>query len=188
MTAFNFYLIDVVSRWRSPFADGGLGNDYGKVVNYLRNYFQSVLDKTPGQFDSVNVSWGPDNWIAPLLPTDVLVYVVPDVNKSVVVANGGNVDRAKSITNVLGLTDLNTSICEVYFDRMFQGSPKELAGAAFHESAHLKSQMGDEMHGVQDGFLRAGPDYNGIPTKANVNFMSAVIGRTVRQTNKRMPN
>jgi len=187
-SALNFYLMDVVSRWRSPFSDGGLGDDYGKVVNYLRNYLQSVIEKTSGQFDSANVYWGPDNWFPPLLNTDILVYVVPDVNKSVIAANGGNVDIPKANTNVLGMTDLNTNICEVYFDRTFQGSAKELAGAAFHEAAHLKSQMGNEMHGPQDGFLKAAPDYNGIPSKSKITFMSPRIGKQVKQIARKLPN
>lgn len=177
-TIFTMHLKDIVSKDRPFFNDNGIGPAAGRVVNLLRTYFEAVI-KINKAFSSVDVRWSPDNHTPALLDTDVIVYVVPDTHKSVIAANGGSAARAVADTNILGLTDLNSKICEVYFDRMFQGSPKELAGAAYHEVAHIKSNMDDRLHNGQDGFLRGSPDYNGSPSTKNTTFMATHLGRRV---------
>src|SRR5262249_22601488 len=130
---FNFYLIDVVSLYRKFFDENGFGSHHpGKVCNLIKGYMQSVIDKVPKQFSSVDVAYCLFSCCPAVLPTDVVVYIVPDPKRSVIKANGGNVDMAINDPNLLGLTDLNLQICEVYFDRAFQGSPKEVAGASYH--------------------------------------------------------
>src|SRR5687768_17796287 len=98
-----------------------------------------------------------ENTTPTLVETDVVVYMVKSVNKSVIAKNGGDVSLASGDTNTLGLTDLTLKICEVYFDRMYEGSPKELAGACYHELAHIKSNMDNSMHKDQNGFLKGSP-------------------------------
>jgi hypothetical protein len=177
-TPFTIHLKDIVSKDRSFFAANGVGNAAGKVVNLLKSYLQPVIEKNKA-FSSVDVRWSPDNWAPAMLDTDVIIYVVPDVHKSKIAANGGTAAIAVANPNILGLTDLNSKICEVYFDRMFQGSAKELAGAAYHEAAHIKSNMDDSLHRGQDAFLRSGPDYNGSPSAKNTVFMATHLGRKV---------
>ena len=149
---------------------------------------QPVIDKVPKQFSSVEVAYCPDTWFPALLPTDVVVYIVPDPKRSVIQANGGTVDMALNDENLLGLTDLNLQICEVYFDRAFQWSPKEVAGAAYHEAAHLKSNLDNAMHSRQSGFLSAKPDYNGSPSANNATFFAQNISRQLRMTKKTLPS
>jgi len=175
---FNIYLKDIVSKNRPFFAPNGTGSAAGKVVNLLKAYLQPVIAKS-STFKSVEVWWGPDTYTPSLLDTDVIVYVVPDVGQSIIAANGGTAAMAVANPNILGLTDLNAKICEVYFDRMFQGSAKELAGAAYHEAAHIKSNIDDKLHNGQDGFLKGAPDYNGNPTIKNTTFFSTHLGRKV---------
>lgn len=175
---FTIHLKDIVSKDRPFFASNGVGNAAGKVVNLLKDYFRPVIEKNKA-FSSVDARWSPDNWTPALLDTDVIIYVVPDVHKSIIAANGGTAAMAAANPTILGLTDLNAKICEVYFDRMFQGSPKELAGAAYHEAAHIKSNMDDSLHRGQDAFLRSGPDYNGSPSAKNTAFMAIHLGKKV---------
>ena len=177
-TPFTLHLKDIVSKDRPFFDSNGIGSAAGRVVNLLTSYLEPVI-LINKNFSSVAVRWSPDSWSPALLDTDVIVYVVPDADKSIIGANGGTAARAISDTNILGLTDLNLKICEVYFDRMFQGSPKELAGAAYHEAAHVKSNMDDLLHNGQDGFLKGSPDYNGSPTKKNTAFMATHFGKKV---------
>jgi hypothetical protein len=177
-TIFTIHLKDIVSEDRPFFSSNGIGPAAGRVVNLLKTYLEPVI-KINKAFSSVDVRWSPDSHSPALLDTDVIVYVVPDAHKSIIAANGGSVARAVADTNILGLTDLNSKICEVYFDRMFQGSPKELAGAAYHEAAHIKSNMDDRLHNGQDGFLNGAPDYNGSPSTKNTTFMATHLGRKV---------
>ncbi len=177
-TAFTMHLKDIVSKDRPFFANNGVGQCAGKVVNLLKTYLESVI-KINKAFSSVDARWSPDSYTPALLDTDVIIYVVPDAHKSIIAANGGSAARAIADTNILGLTDLNSKICEVYFDRMFQGSAKELAGAAYHEAAHIKSNMDDRLHNGQDGFLKGAPDYNGSPSAKNTTFMATHLGTKV---------
>jgi len=171
---FNFYLIDTVSTNRGFFSENGFGSHHpGLVCNLIKTYMQAVIDKVPKKFSSVEA-------------TDVVVYLVPDPKRSVIKANGGSVQMADD-DHVLGLTDLNLQICEVYFDRAFQGSPKEVAGAAYHEAAHLKSNMDNSMHSKQAGFFGASPDYNGSPTATNTSFFQN-ISRQLRQVRRTLPS
>ena len=174
---FTLYLKDIVSSEDRPyFGDNGIGKAAGKAVNYLKTYLGPTIAKSQ-KFSSIEVWWGPDNWAPQLLETDVIVYVVASVGYSRIWKVGGAVDRARANTNILGMTDLNLKICEVYFDRCFQGSPKELAGAAYHEAAHILSNKDDSMHKGQDAFLSDAPDYNGSTSDKNTKFFKSVLGR-----------
>ncbi|MGH9947710.1 MAG: hypothetical protein ACRD6X_10950 [Pyrinomonadaceae bacterium] len=177
MAAFNFYLKDIMSENRPYFSENGFGSFAGKAVNLLKTYLQPVIEKSG--FDSVNVLTCPDNWTPAMQDTDVIVYVLRDVGESVIAANGGTAAMAVADTNLLGLTDLNSKICEIYFDRMYAGNPKLVAGAAYHEAAHVKSNMDNAMHKNQDGFLKAAPDYYGSPSTKNTAFFKSHLARKV---------
>lgn len=179
MGVFYVHLKDIVSNEDRPyFNNNGIGTVAGKVVNLLESYFKPAVEKSK-LFDSVAVRWSPDNYAPVLSVTDVIVYVVPDIHKSVIAANGGTIAIAEANTNILGLTDLNARICEVYFDRTYQYSAKELAGAAYHEIAHIKADLDDFLHNGQNGFLGAAPDYNGSPSTKNTDTMANHLGRQV---------
>jgi hypothetical protein len=116
-----------------------------------------------------------------MLDTDVAVYLVPDVKYSVIEANGGDASMAVANPNLLGLTATVLNICEIYYDRETYRNPQIVAGAALHEVAHVKSQMGDGMHAGKDGFLTASPSYLGSPSANNLAFLAGVIGNKVKQ-------
>jgi hypothetical protein len=176
----NFYLIDTITQWgRHTGAD--VWKFWGKVVFHLRTYMGEVTAKVPKAVTSVEIWWCPEYWNPSPQGVDIVIYVVTDVNKSVIKHNGGDVTIATGDTNILGLTDLNLNICEVYFDRVFQGSTKEVAGAAYHEAAHVKSRLDNAMHTGRDGFLGAKPDYNGNPTTKNTDFVAKNITKTISQ-------
>lgn len=157
---------------------GGSQDSIEKAVTLLKSYLPAVIAKqtTFGGSDAVFVS---ETTSPSILDTDVIVYVVSRIGKSVISAKGGDVSMAEADGNVLGLTDLNLKICEVYYDRLYEGSPKELAGACFHEMAHIKSNMDNDMHKDQNGFLKASPDYYGTPTDSNNSFVAKHLGRKV---------
>jgi hypothetical protein len=157
---------------------GGSQESGQKAVTLLKTYLSSVIAKQKG-FDGSDAVLVDENTSPSLLDTDVVVYVVRNVSKSVISAKGGNVSIAENNGNMLGLTHLNMKICEVYFDRLYEGSPKEFAGACYHEAAHIKSNMDNSMHTNQDGFLKASPDYNGNPTDTNATFMANHLSRKV---------
>jgi hypothetical protein len=183
----SFYLIDVVNQYRNVFDSNAPGSRFGATKNRLKTHLDRVIAESTNGFSSGEVWWGPYDWFPPLTTTDIVVYVVPDPKRSVIAANGGNVDLSLSDPQVLGLTDLNLRICEVYFDRAYDGSPSEIAGAAFHEAAHLKSGMGNEMHLVQHGNFAAKPDYNSSPTAENISFMATHITKQVKQMRRKLP-
>lgn len=157
---------------------GGSKDSVDKAILHLKTYIASVIAKGT-TFDSSDVVYVDDSTTPSLGDTDVVVYVVRSLAKSVISAKNGSVAVAEANTNILGLTDLNLKICEVYFDRLYEGSPKELAGACYHEAAHIKSNMDNSMHNNQDGFLKGSPDYNGTPTDSNNTFLNKHIGRKV---------
>lgn len=157
---------------------GGSSESGTKAVNLLKTYLQSVIAKST-TFDSSDAVLVDESTTPTLLETDVVVYVVRNISKSVISAKGGSVSIAENNENTLGLTDLNLKICEVYFDRLYEGSPKEFAGACYHEAAHIKSNMDNSMHTKSDGFLKESPDYNGSPTEKNAEFMATHLGRKV---------
>jgi hypothetical protein len=176
----NFYMIDAITQYgRHSGAD--VWKFWGKVIFHLRNYTQPVAAKVPNSITSIECWWCPEYWNPSPQGVDIVVYVVTDVDKSVIKHNGGDVTVAVTDTNLLGLTDLNLKICEVYFDRAFQGSTKEVAGAAYHEAAHVKSDMDNAMHTGRDGFLGGKPDYNGNPTVKNTDFFAKHIAKTINQ-------
>ncbi|HLA96426.1 MAG TPA: hypothetical protein VK612_11950 [Pyrinomonadaceae bacterium] len=157
---------------------GGSAESAKKAILLLQGYLPALIERNKA-FASADAVLVDDKTTPVLLDTDVVVYVVSRVGKSVISEKGGDVSQAFANGNILGLTDLNLKICEVYFDRMYEGSPKELAGACYHEAAHIKSNMDDKMHDDQNGFLKGGPDYNGTPTDKNNDFLAKHLGRKV---------
>lgn len=157
---------------------GGSKDSVDKAITLLKVYIPAVIAKGT-TFDSADVSYVDDSTTPSLADTDVVVYVVRNISKSVITAKGGSVSIAEANTNILGLTDLGLKICEVYFDRLYEGSSKELAGACYHEAAHIKSNTDNSMHNNQDGFLKGSPDYNGSPSDSNNTFLNKHIGRKV---------
>lgn len=157
---------------------GGTKESAEKAITWLKTYLPPIIAKGK-TFDGSDAVLVGESASPTLLDTDVVVYLVRGISKSVIVAQGGSVAAAEADTNVLGMTDLNKKICEVYFDRMYDGSPKELAGACYHEAAHIKSNQDNAMHKDQNGFLKGSPDYNGTPTDSNTEFMAKHISRKV---------
>jgi hypothetical protein len=157
---------------------GGSRESLEKAITLLKTYLPPIIAKQK-TFDGSDAVLVDDSTSPSLLETDVIVYMVRSISKSVISAKGGDISMAEADGNTLGLTDLNLKICEVYFDRMYDGSPKELAGACYHEAAHIKSNMDNSMHKGQDGFLQGSPDYNGTPTSSNSDFMAKHLGRKV---------
>lgn len=157
---------------------GGSKEDAEKAVTYLKAYLPAVIEKSSA-FTGSDARLVEGDVTPSLLPTDVVVYMVRGLHKSIIEKKGGDVSIAHGDERILGLTDLNLKICEVYYDRMFQGSPKELAGACYHEAAHIKSDMDNKMHENQNGFLTDAPDYNGKPTTSNNEFLAKHLGRKV---------
>jgi len=157
---------------------GGSDDSAQKAVLLLKTYLSSLISKSSG-FSSSEVFLVDDKTSPAMLDTDVVVYVVSRLAKSIISANGGSVALAESNENVLGLTDLNLKICEVYFDRLYDGSPKEFAGACYHEMAHIKANQGNEMHNGKNSFLKASPDYYGSPSDENAEFIAKHLNRKV---------
>lgn len=157
---------------------GGSTESANKAITLLKTYVSAVIAKTT-TFDDSDVLLVESDITPTLGETDAIVYMVKSVGSSVISKQGGSVAAAEADGNTLGLTDLNKKICEVYFDRMYEGSSKELSGAIYHEVAHIKSNMDNTMHKDQDGFLKAAPDYNGSPTDGNTEFMAKHLGRKV---------
>lgn len=157
---------------------GGSRESAEKAVTLLKSYLPPIIEKNPN-FSGSDAILVDETTTPTLADTDVIVYMVRSIAKSVISAKGGNISMAEADGNVLGVTDLNLKICEVYFDRVFDGSPKELAGACYHETAHIKSNQDNAMHKGQNGFLKASPDYNGSPTDSNVAFMAKHLDRKV---------
>ncbi|MGH9947193.1 MAG: hypothetical protein ACRD6X_08350 [Pyrinomonadaceae bacterium] len=157
---------------------GGSKESAEKAITLLKTYLPKVVEKN-ATFDSSDAVLVADDASPTILDTDVIVYLVSRVAKSVIGKKGGSTALAESNGNLLGMTDLNLKICEVYFDRLYEGSPKELSGAVFHEAAHIKSNKDNSMHSGQNGFLKESPDYNGSPTDENNAFLAKHLGTKV---------
>lgn len=157
---------------------GGKRDSLEKAITYLKTYLTDTV-KNHKTFDSANAVLVEDGTTPTLLDTDVIVYMVRNISKSVISAQKGSVALAEANEKVLGLTDVTKKICEVYADRLFQDSAKELAGAIYHEAAHVKANQGNIMHTGKDGFLKDAPDYNGTPTDDNNKFLAGVLATKV---------
>lgn len=157
---------------------GGKRDSLEKAITLLKTYLSSIKDKQT-TFDTFDAVIAEDGATPTLQDTDVIVYLVRNIEKSVIKKQGGTVATAEVNDKILGMTDLNKKICEVYADRLFQDSSKELAGAVYHEMAHVKSNQDNSMHKNKNGFLTDSPDYNGNPTDDNSKFMASVIGKKV---------
>jgi hypothetical protein len=160
---------------------GAKKDSIDKAILHLKPYLEKVIAHN-SNFTGADAVFVEDGNSPALIKTDVIVYLVESINSSVIEKNGGNVAIARSDGNVLGLTDLNKKICEVYYDRLYEGSPKELAGACYHEAAHIKSNQDNAMHTGKDGFLGAKPDYNGSPNDDNNKFLAKHLGRELSMT------
>lgn len=157
---------------------GGSTDSANKAITLLKAYLPEII-KHNSNFTGTDAVLVDENTTPTLVETDVVVYMVKSVNKSVIAKQGGDISLATGDGNILGLTDLNLKICEVYFDRVYEGSSKELAGACYHELAHIKSDKDNSMHEGQNGFLKGSPDYNGSPTEENAKFVAKHLGRKV---------
>ncbi len=159
-------------------SSGGSEDTATKAVALLKTYMAAVTPKQK-TFDNCDAVLVKSDATPTLLDTDVIVYIVRDVYHSAIKKAGGNNDRAISDGNLLGLTDLTTKVCEVYYDRLYNGSEKECSGACYHEAAHILSNMDDTLHKDQDGFLKGKPDYYGSPSEANNTFFAKHLGRKI---------
>ena len=157
---------------------GGKREPLEKAITYLKTYLTDVV-KGHKTFDSANAVLVEDGTTPTILDTDVIVYMVRKLDNSVIKAQKGSVALAEANDKVLGLTDCTKKICEVYADRLFQDSAKELAGAIYHEAAHVKANLGNIMHTGKDGFLKDAPDYNGTPTDDNNKYLAGVLANKV---------
>lgn len=78
---------------------------------------------------------------------DSVVFVVKDLNHSLINKIGGDVTEPTNNARILGLTLIGSAgggVAEVYWDRCINDI--EAADSIFHESAHLKSEQVDAMH------------------------------------------
>jgi hypothetical protein len=157
---------------------GGKRESLEKAVTYLKTYLTDVV-KNHKTFDAANAVLVEDGTTPTILDTDVIVYMVRNLGKSIIAGQKGSVALAEANEKVLGLTDCTKKICEVYADRLFQDSAKELAGAIYHEAAHIKANQGNIMHTGKDGFLKDAPDYNGTPTDDNNKFLAGLLANKV---------
>lgn len=155
---------------------GGKRDSLEKAITLLKTYLKAVVDEQK-TFDSSDAVLVEDGTTPTLQDTDVIVYMVRNIEKSVIKNQGGTVATAEANDKILGMTDLNKKICEVYADRLFQDSPKELSGAIYHEVAHIKSNQDNAMHKGKNGFLTDAPDYNGTPTDDNNKFLAGVLAK-----------
>ena len=121
---------------RSQVGDKDRATVTGKLGSWLMKVAKLVSGAT-----AVEIGWSNGSGRPTLGATDVLIYVVSTPDHSVIVANGGSVAEAKASETVLGLTQVTqgTGLSEVYWDRMQFW--QELAGSAFHEACHNKSQQ-----------------------------------------------
>ncbi|MBX3243464.1 MAG: hypothetical protein KF685_03220 [Acidobacteria bacterium] len=158
---------------------GGSLDSAQKAVTLLKTYLPSIIAKA-SSFSSADAVLVDENASPTLLETDVIVYIVRNTAKSIIVKKGGSIAMAESNGNILGLTDLNLKICEVYYDRIYDGSAKELSGACYHEAAHILSNLDNSLHKGQNGFLKDAPDYYGTPTEENTDFMAKHLGRKIK--------
>ena len=150
-----------------------------KGILLLQGYINKIIEKSTTFTDGKVVLVDSSNSPA-LGKTDVIVYFVDNPENGVIKSQGGNVAMAAG--TILGLTDLNKKICEIYFDRIYTDSSKEFAGACYHEAAHIKSNQDNTMHTGKDGFLKDSPDYNGSPTTKNDEFVAKHLNRDVTMT------
>jgi len=152
-----------------------------KAILLLQGYFNDVVKKSKDFADAKAVLV--DDGTTPTLANkDVIVYVVKNPDKGVIKGQKGDVSIAENNDKILGLTDLNKKICEIYFERIYTDSSKEYAGACYHEVAHIKSNLGNSMHTGKNGFLKDSPDYNGNPTTENDDFLAKNLNRDVTMT------
>jgi hypothetical protein len=130
---------------------------------------------------------GPTEVVSPH-QADAVVMLLSGPRGGVAKSAGLDVSKATLNDAIGGMTFTDESIgqfCEVYWDRLPRLS--NVAGAIFHEVAHLKSRMGnDEMHNKDPNFRILGPKGAGEmdPSPADIRFFTKVIGnRTQRLRN-----
>lgn len=120
---------------------------------------------------------------------DAVVFVIDDTRHSLVRKIGGDVSDADQSPTVLGTTALGATgggLAEVYWDRCV--NHYEVAGAIFHEAAHLKSDMGKEMHdwkspaqsgGMALRILSAKGGTYQYPSWGDLTFYEAAVKRAI---------
>ncbi len=175
MAQLSFHFADVEGQVKE--------NDRATITGYIGAWMFAVA-KAAGNFSAIEVSWSTKGGRPKVGPTDILVYVVSDVDRSVIEATGGNISAARASSTMLGMTAVTPAVkralSEVYAGRI-GFALKAFAGSAFHEAAHNKSLEGDTMHSGKDGLLIAAPVYASDPTPANTQFLSQHIHKEVEQ-------
>jgi hypothetical protein len=152
-----------------------------KAILLLQGYLSDVVKKS-ADFTDAKAVLVEDGTTPSLVKTDVIVYVVKNPEKGIIKAQNGDISMAANNDKILGLTDLNKKICEIYYERVYPESSKEFSGACYHEAAHIKSNLGNSMHTGKNGFLKDSPDYNGSPTIENNDFLAKHLNRDVSMT------
>ena len=174
MSEIKFHLADV-SRLVNE-------NDRATISGHLGAWMMKVGRLVSG-VKAVEIGWSTAGGRPTLGPTDILVYITSDVERSIIEANGGDATEARSNTNLLGLTavepSIQRSLSEVYFGRA--AGAKAVAGAAFHEAAHNKSLLDNVMHNEKNGLLIAAPVYGSNPTQENIEFFAKHVLAKVTQ-------
>ncbi|HZO51581.1 MAG TPA: hypothetical protein VFB63_02640 [Bryobacteraceae bacterium] len=175
MSQINFILADIL--------DSISGDNRATITGKLGSWMMNVGRRVSG-VTAVEITWCTGSGRPGPSSTDILVYVTTDVDRSVIEATGGNISEARSNPKIMGLTQVGgqpaAALSEVYWGRAM--SAIELAGGAFHEAAHNKSQQDNEMHKGKDGLLVSGPFYGSPPTEANLQFMASHVMAQVQQT------
>ncbi|MEP7366646.1 MAG: hypothetical protein ABI972_25600 [Acidobacteriota bacterium] len=175
MSQINFHLLDIKDQ---------VNGDKRAIVSGKLGSWMMKVAKLVSGVTAVEITWSTGSGRPSPGPTDIVVYVTTDVDRSVIAVNGGDISEPESNGKVLGFTSANpthkSALSEVYSARCF--SPLEMAGAAFHEAAHNKSLQGNEMHKGQDGLLKSSPDYGFDPSDANLKFFAQFVQNEVKQT------
>jgi len=116
-----------------------------------------------------------------VLPTDAIVYVIPNQDFSLVARHFGMWDEARE----LGVTyPGRPSACEVYRDTEIEGEhmpPSMLAKVIWHEVGHNKAQMGIRAFHRQDGLRVDRLTRHDQLTKSNSSFMATYLVKDVPQ-------
>jgi len=153
------------------------------LTGFIGKWIRQMADRHPKRFKSLEITWATGAGRPNPRKTGILVYVTGGPERSIIEADGGNVNQAIVNTQLLGLTAVDaaarTALSEVYFDR--KKFLKEVAGAAFHEAAHNKSLQDNQMHG-EGGLLKEFPDYASDPTGKNLDFFAKHVLEEVTQT------
>ena len=152
--------------------------DRGEVLKIINGLF---LANCNAGIDSATARWVASNAIIAPGKFDAVVFVIDDIRHSLVKKLGGSTDRASKNSTVLGTTLLGATgggLAEVYWDRCVNNS--EIAGAIFHEAAHLKSEQDESMHTAKEvRILSAKGGQHQHPSWGDLEFYEAAIKRAI---------